>query len=178
MGFLWAWVPHRKERKELDAAIKPSNAAERKALRHFGRTVSSLSLHETGLVKSEHSLEKLKSRLLEFEPPEKPARKVLMANFTQFVPPGLVLNDNLFPSLVSVLTIAGMKNDAPNRQIMLLQVDYIQHMHRLVVEIPSEVPKEVLNATMVKMATGMLSIKAEHYPPYRETRLIVHAEKA
>ena len=176
MGFLWVWVPHRKERKELDRAIKPANRQERKALARFGKTASAILLRETGIVKSEHSLEQLKGRILEFRPPERPKMIILSANLTPFVPPGLKLEDNLFPSLAAVLIMAGMKNY--DRQLMNLQVDYNQFTGKLSVEIPSTVPREVLEARMVKDAARALSADVEHIAHIGNTRLTLHARRA
>ena len=176
MGFLWAWVPQRKERKELEGAIKPTNRQERKALRQFGKAASRLELHETSLMKTEHSLAQLKGRLLEFKPPVKPRMMMLSANLTPFVPPGLVIDNSLFPALATVLIVAGMKRH--DRQHMHLQVDYNPNTRTLNVEIPSVVPQEVLEAKMVKTAIGALSINVEHIVHIGNTRISMHAEKA
>jgi|GEM_PF-4592853 len=174
MAFLWALVPHRKERKALEGAVKPANAQERKTLRQFGRAASNLLLRETKPVSSEHSLKQLEGKLLEVKPPAK--SMMLRANLTPFVLPGLILNDNLFPVLAKVLIIVGMKKH--NSQVMVLQVDYNKHTRKLSVEIPSMVPQGVLETKLVKAAIDILSIKVEHDAYMGNTKLVLHAERA
>ncbi|MCX6771585.1 MAG: hypothetical protein NTX79_06020 [Candidatus Micrarchaeota archaeon] len=175
MGFLWAWVPHRKERKELEKAIKPANAQERKALGQFGRTASNLILHETGLVKTEHSLDKLKGKILDAAKPAAKNGVQVRVHFSQDVPPGLELDGNLFPELWALILISGMKTY--DRKDMLLQVDYNKHSRKLTLEMPCMVQPKVPGNPLVRSAVSTLSGRME-LTPLNNTKLTLHAKKA
>ena len=175
MAFLWAWVPHRKERKALESAIKPANAQERKALRQFGKATSAILLRETSLMKSEHSLAQLKEKLLGAAWPAKQNGNGVRVNFSVYVPPGLKLDGNVFPALSTLMLISGMKSYG--RKDMLLQADYHPSTGKLTLEMPSMVHPGVSGNPLVKSALGALSGSME-LTPFNYTKLTVHAEKA
>jgi len=175
MGFLWAWVPHRKERKALEQEIKPANALERKIVRRFGRAASNLLLRETALVKKEHSLAELKGRLLESAKMASDKGKMVHVNLKPDVPPGLMLDQGIFPALSTILLISGMK--AYDRQLLLIQVDYDKHRGVLSVEMPTAaqygVVKNPLVESIAKAQGGNVEVTARG-----DTRLTIGARKA
>jgi len=170
MVFLWNWVPNRKERKELDAVIKPANGQERKALRQFGKAASKGAL---SLAMSEYSRNALEKALVETALPSARKGVKVRVYLSPYVPPGLKLDGKMFPALSTLLLVSGTKSYGG--QDMLLQVNYGNG--KLTVEMPSMVPLSVLENRLVKSAAGVLSGKVE-LTPRNHTKLTLQSEKA
>jgi len=174
MKMYWPWVTHRKERKELEQALKPATAQERRALRQFSNAVSNLLLKETSIRTRGHSLAELEEKLLGASWPAKQKGVQVRVNFSLYVPPGLKLDDRLFPALATVALISGARDF--DRDMMFLQADYNPNTGRFRLEIPAMVPLSVSGSSLVKSAVKELSGSIA-LTPFNHTVLTVRAER-